>query len=80
MRRHPQPKASHSYFVTMIDYGQRGQEAIVDPEITRRGVAARIATLEYDPERIVFIHHVDGLYVEDVTDELLSEARTMEAA
>ncbi len=24
------------YFVVMIDYGRRGREAIVDPEITRR--------------------------------------------
>ena len=80
MRRHSQPKASHSYFVVMIDYGQRGQEAIVDPEITRREVVARIASLEYDPERIVFIHRVDGLFIEDVTDELLSEAQSAEAA
>jgi hypothetical protein len=24
------------YFIVMIDYGRRGREAIVDPEITRR--------------------------------------------
>jgi hypothetical protein len=27
------------YFVVMIDYGRRGREAVVDPEITRREVA-----------------------------------------
>ena len=32
------------YFVVMIDYGRRGREAIVDPEITRRGVIARVAS------------------------------------
>jgi hypothetical protein len=36
----------------MIDYGPKGREAIVDPEITRRGVVGRILTREYDPERI----------------------------
>ena len=32
------------YFVVMIDYGRRGREAIVDPEITRREVIARVAS------------------------------------
>jgi hypothetical protein len=35
------------YFVVMIDYGHRGREAIVDPEITRREVISRIASGEY---------------------------------
>ena len=29
--------ATMQYFVVMIDYGRRGREAIVDPEITTRG-------------------------------------------
>ena len=29
------------YLVVMIDYGRRGREAIVDPEITRREVVSR---------------------------------------
>jgi hypothetical protein len=29
------------YFVVMIDYGRRGREAIVDPEVTRREVISR---------------------------------------
>ncbi len=33
--------ASMQYFVVMIDYGRRGREAIVDPEITRREVISR---------------------------------------
>jgi len=28
--------ANMQYLVVMIDYGRRGREAIVDPEITRR--------------------------------------------
>lgn len=66
------PKIKHSYYVVMVDYGNRGREAIVDPEITRRGVIERIASGEY--KHIVFIHHVDDLLVEDVTDELVDEA------
>jgi hypothetical protein len=32
------------YFVVMIDYGRRGREAIVDPEVTRREVISRVAS------------------------------------
>lgn len=65
-------KPNHSYFVVMVDYGQRGLEAIVDPEITRREVVSRIRSGEY--KDVTFIHHIaDGL-VEDVTDELFEEA------
>lgn len=63
---------SHSYFVVMEDFAQRGLEANVTPEITRRAVVEFIARGNY--RDIVFIHHVDGLNVEDVTAELLNEA------
>jgi hypothetical protein len=61
-----------SYYVVMIDFGKRGLEAIVDPEITRRGVVARITSGEYT--NIAFIHHIEGGYVFDCTDELMAEA------
>lgn len=67
-------RTSHSYYVVMIDYGRRGMEAVADPEITRQNVIGRVASHEYHPDRIVFIHHVDGLFVEDVTDDILSHA------
>jgi hypothetical protein len=57
------------YFVVMIDYGRRGREAIVDPEITRREVISRVASGEY--RNISFIHEIA---VEDVTADILSEA------
>jgi hypothetical protein len=60
------------YFVVMIDYGRRGREAIVDPEITRREVVSRIASGEY--RDISFIHEVEGQSVEDVTEDILAEA------
>lgn len=60
------------YFVVMIDYGRRGREAIVDPEITRREVIARVTSGEYG--NISFIHEIAGSAVEDVTAEILAEA------
>ena len=60
------------YFVVMIDYGRRGREAIVDPEITRREVVSRIASGEY--ANISFIHEIADSSVEDITEDILSEA------
>ena len=60
------------YFVVMIDYGRRGREAIVDPEITRREVVSRIVSGEYG--NISFIHEIAGSVVEDVTADILAEA------
>jgi hypothetical protein len=60
------------YFVVMIDYGRRGREAIVDPEITRREVVARVASGEY--RNISFIHEIADRSVEDITVEILGEA------
>ena len=60
------------YFVVMIDYGRRGREAIVDPEITRREVVSRVASGEY--RNISFIHEIANCSVEDITAEILSEA------
>ena len=66
------------YFVVMIDYGRRGREAIVDPEITRREVISRIASGEY--QNISFIHEVADFAVEDLTEEILAEVALPEIA
>lgn len=66
------PEPRHDYFVVMIDHGRRGREAVVDPEITRRAVVARIRNKDYGP--IAFIHHVTEDGCEDVTNALLHEA------
>jgi hypothetical protein len=60
------------YFVVMIDYGRRGREAIVDPEITRREVVSRIASGEYS--NISFIHEIADSAVDDITAEIMAEA------
>ena len=60
------------YFVVMIDYGRRGREAIVDPEVTRREVISRIVSGEYS--NISFIHEVADAGVDDITAEIMAEA------
>ena len=60
------------YFVVMVDYGRRGREAVVDPEVTRREVVSRVTSGEYG--NISFIHEIVDSAVEDVTEELLAEA------
>jgi hypothetical protein len=60
------------YFVVMIDYGRRGREAIVDPEITRREVVSRVVSGEYS--NISFIHAVADRSIDDITAEILAEA------
>jgi hypothetical protein len=64
------------YFVVMIDYGRRGREAIVDPEITRREVVSRVASGEY--RNISFIHEIADTSVDDITAEILAEAAVPE--
>jgi hypothetical protein len=60
------------YFVVMIDYGRRGREAVVYPEITRREVISRVASGEY--KNICFIHEIADSSVDDITAEILAEA------
>src|SRR2546421_12179700 len=59
------------YFVVMIDYGHRGREAIVDPEITRREVISRVASGEYS--NISFIHEIADCSAEDIPAAILNE-------
>lgn len=73
-------RTTHSYYVAMVDYGPNyigktgpsGFEAVVNPETTRRGMVELIRTGEL--KDVAFIHHVDGLYVYDCTDELMHDA------
>jgi hypothetical protein len=66
------------YFVVMIDYGRRGREAIVDPEVTRREVVARVTSGEY--RNISFIHEIVDSMVQDITLDIMSEAALPEVA
>jgi hypothetical protein len=74
---------THSYYVCMVDYGPNypgkkgpsGLEAVVQPEQTRRDIVAQLASGE--SKHVCFIHHVDGLFIEDVTNELFDEAEAI---
>jgi hypothetical protein len=66
------------YFVVMIDYGRRGREAVVDPELTRREVISRVVSGEYS--NICFIHEIADRAVVDVTEDILAEASPPEIA
>lgn len=69
---------THTYFVIMVDYGRRGREAIVDPEMTRRGAVDAVREVLGDGRNdIAFIHQVytDSRGVVDVTESLIAEAR-----
>lgn len=84
----PAAKPLPSYFVVAIQYPRRilpngtivaaGVEAVVDPEITRRDVISRLISREYDD--VLFVHHVIGMNVHDVTLELQMEASVMSEA
>jgi hypothetical protein len=72
-------KTSHSYFVVMIEYGKRGREAIVDPEITYSGVVDRVRSGEY--KNVLFIHHIQmDQTPDDVTSAVFEDAGVMEVA
>jgi len=62
----------------MIDYGRRGREAVVDPEITRREVISRVVSGEY--KNISFILEIADSSVADITADILSEAATPDIA
>jgi hypothetical protein len=78
MRGVNETAVTHSYFVVMRDHGRLGREAIVDPEITRRGVVSRIVSGEYS--NIIFIHAIADGGVTDVTLELQLEASVQQEA
>jgi len=71
-------RIKHSYFVVMVDHGKRGLEAIVHPEDTRRSIIEQLAHGEF--KHVVFIHQVDGLLIDDVTNELFDEAEVLARA
>jgi hypothetical protein len=72
LQRTSSKPTSHSYFVVMQNFGRRGLEANVHPEDTRRQIVEGLKEGQYT--HVVFIHHVEGGLVEDVTDELFEEA------
>ncbi len=64
-----------SYYVVMVDFGRRGLEAVVQPELTRSNIIDRLRTGEYG--HVVFIHHVADGFVDDVTHELVEASERL---
>lgn len=63
---------SHSYFVVMVNFGRKGSEAIVDPEMTARGAVDLVRDMLAKGNGIDFVHHVHHGEIEDVTDNVLN--------
>jgi hypothetical protein len=73
-------KISHSFYVLMIDYGKKGLEAIVSPEQTRRSIIEEVrGIISEGRNSVAFVKFVDGNWICDVTDEIMSEAQLEDA-
>lgn len=69
-------ETTFSYFVICVDYGRRGQEAIVNPEMTRLGAIAKVREIIGDGNEIAFAHRISMNEVpEDVKAELIAAAK-----
>jgi hypothetical protein len=72
----------HSFYILMIDYGRTGMEAVVQPEQTRRSVIEEVrGIISEGRNSVAFVKFVDGNYIEDCTDDIVSaaEAQLLEA-
>lgn len=65
-------------FMLMKDLGGRlGMESIVHPEDTRSNIVTEVKDLIARGIKVVFVKHIDGNYIEDVTEEILDEANAL---
>lgn len=65
-------------FMLMKDLGGRlGMEAVVHPEDTRSNIVTEVKDLIARDIRVVFVKHIDGNYIEDITEEILDEANAL---
>jgi hypothetical protein len=71
----PQDCTHPDYYVVMEDFRSAGMEARVAPEIDRAEVINRLKTRNY--KDVVFIHHIHDGRVDDVTLQLIGEARNL---
>ena len=69
-----------SYFVVMVNFGRKGSEAIVDPEMTSRGAVDLVRDMLAKGKGIDFVHHIKAGEAEDVTDAVLNASLIEEDA
>ncbi len=64
-----------TYYVVMCDFGRRGREAVVDPELTRRAIVERIARRDFAHDNVIALHQVAlGEPALDITADVLRDA------
>lgn len=70
------------YYVCFQDFGRRGREAIVDPELTRSNIIDKIARKDFGFEHVVAVHavHIATFTSEDITEEVLNAASLVSEA
>jgi hypothetical protein len=75
------------FYILMVDYGKSypgkrgpsGFEAVVSPEHTRRQIVSEVADLLASNDHSVsFVKHVDGNFIEDVTAEIVRDAKALQ--
>ncbi len=68
------------FYILMVDYGRgarkpTGLEAVVSPEFTRRQIVEEVRDILISGDRsVAFVKFVDGNFIEDLTEEITSEA------
>lgn len=72
---------SLTYFVICVDFGRKGREAVVDPEMTFRGAVEKVREIIGDELEIAFAHEVTfrngSHHIMDVKDELINRANDL---
>lgn len=63
-------------YLLMVDYG-RDREAVCNPEHTRRQIVSEVRDILNNSRgrSVAFIKFIDGNFIEDVTEEIVSEAQ-----
>lgn len=62
-----------SYFIIMRDFGKIGREAVVDPEMTYRGVIEAVTEANRGRSPVLFVHHIHDGTCEDITEQVFDE-------
>lgn len=74
------------FYILMKDYGRKradqdgpsGFEAVCQPEVTRRAIVEEVRSiLSEGRNEVAFVKFIDGNFCEDVTAEIIAEARSL---
>lgn len=63
------------FYILMVDYGRKGLEAVVNPDLSRRQIVEQFRDLLIEGRNAIsFVKFVDGNYICDITADIASEA------